>query len=228
MKSAIELKTEQTNKLIKRLNFLKNSKPESREEIEFLTNMIASADVSNDVYDSRPSTINIKNSRDEEWYFQQIQQWIKRHPSSISGRAGRSSIYKFALHFFVENIVLNPENAKLTELQLAERLNDGRHDIDTKNIELKMNQLEEMTSFIMALLFKQFDYVPERVDDRSVIQFAINSMNEIGLNDNVAASEINPNEQLGKTFKMYKELRSRDKQLIKNINHRGGGGIQYD
>lgn len=124
--------------------------------------------------------------------------------------------------------MLNPENAKLTELQLAERLNDGRHDIDTKNIELKMNQLEEMTSFIMALLFKQFDYVPERVDDRSVIQFAINSMNEIGLNDNVAASEINPNEQLGKTFKMYKELRSRDKQLIKKINHRGGGGIQYD
>ena len=122
--------------------------------------------------------------------------------------------------------MLNPDNAKLTELQLAERLNGSKSDASTKSFELKINQLEEMTSFIMALLFKQFDYVPQDINERGMVGFAINSMNEFGFENNVVASEINPNEQLGKTFKIYKDLRSRDKQLVKKINQKGG--IQYD
>lgn len=226
MKTAIELKTEKTNNLVKRIKFLKDNKPESQEEIEFLQKMINDMDIKNEYYNSTPSIVNFRNTHNDEWYFQQMKNWVERHPTTVGGTTSRSKIYKYALHFFVENIALNPDNAKLTELQLAERINGSKYNESTKNVELKMNQLEEMVSFIMALLFKQFDYVPQNINERGMIDFAINSMNEFGFENNVGASEINPNEQLGKIFKMYKEIRSRDKQLIKKINHRGG--IQYD
>lgn len=226
MRNAVDLKTDQTKKLIKRINFLKNNKPDADGEIEFLTQILNDMDVKDEDYESRPKLVNFKNSKDDEWYFQQMQQWLKRHPTVLGSKTGRSTIYKYTLHFFVEHIVLNPDNAKLTESQLAERINSEKTDTNTKNIELKIEQLEEMTSFIMALLFKQFDYVPEEVNERGMIGFAINSMNEFGFDTNVAASEINPNEQLGKTFRLYRALRSRDKQLIKKVNQRGG--IHYD
>ena len=98
MKTAIELKAEKTNKLVKRLNFLKTNKPEADEEIKFLTQILNDMDVKDDDYESRPKLVNFKNSRDDEWYFQQMQQWLKRHPTVLGGKNGRSTIYKYTLH----------------------------------------------------------------------------------------------------------------------------------
>jgi len=237
MQNAIEMKIMHIKKLVKKLNYLqkKNAQvlPESisledRDEIQLLERMLKDINVSEEDYQSRPQIVNFKNSRDDEWYFQQMKTWIQRHPTALNGQSGRSTIYKFTLHFFVENIVLQPDNTQLSELLLAERIKN-LHKQTKKNIaDFKLEKLEEMTSFTMAMIFKQYDYIPEEVLNDKMINYAINSMNEYGFSNSIKASDINPNDQLGKTFKLYRELRQRDKQLIKKLNNKSGGGIQND
>ncbi|MCM6838190.1 hypothetical protein NE281_08720, partial [Leuconostoc mesenteroides] len=116
MKDAIEFKTSQMKALIKRRNVL-NKKydttlPEDiplevKSELEFIENLLNEFDINQLIFDERPTMIGIKNSRDEEWYFQQMKHWIERHPNALNTKFSRSSVYKFALHFFVENIALN-------------------------------------------------------------------------------------------------------------------------
>lgn len=236
MKNAIELKTEQTKKLIKRLNYLNYKYQEDisetnpaviNKEIALLEMMQKALEVSRNDYIKMPVNINIRNSRDEEWYFQQMKNWIQRHPTVLNGRSGRSSIYKFALHFFVENIVLEPNNTQLSDLQLADRIKTLTRSKSTSTADFKLDQLEEMTSFMMAMLFKQYDYIPEEITEKGMISYALNSMNEFALNSSIQASEINPNKQLGKTFKLYRDIRQRDKMLVKKINSKLGD-IQND
>ncbi|CUW06037.1 hypothetical protein [Leuconostoc gasicomitatum] len=237
MQNAIEMKIMHIKKMVKKLNYLqkKNAQVlpdsisvEDRDEIQLLERMLEDMNVSDDIFQKQPKTINIKNNRDEEWYFQQMKTWIQRRPTALNGQSGRSTIYKFALHFFVENIVLQPDNTQLSELLLAERIKN-LHKQTPKNVaDFKLEKLEEMTSFTMAMIFKQYDYIPEEVLNDKMINYAINSMNEYGFSNSIKASDINPNDQLGKTFKLYRELRQRDKQLIKKLNNKSGGGIQND
>ncbi|MCK8605707.1 hypothetical protein LNP18_06265 [Leuconostoc citreum] len=196
--------------------------PETVEaELILIDSLLENADVSEDVYRKQPRTVTIKNSRDEEWYFQQMLRWVEKNPMTVDGQLGRSTIYRFALHFFVENIALSSQNGALRYAQLLGKLNrltvtkaEAKQNAQNKNI-------EDSLSFIMAMVYQQMGYMPESLKDNQ-INYQLNPMSEIEVQTIGTATELNDDTELSKSFNAYKLVRTRDKQRIKKTNQTKG------
>ncbi|WP_349535068.1 hypothetical protein [Leuconostoc citreum] len=231
MKNTFEFKTEHIKNLAKRKNYLlkkykdvlaENIPKAIQVEMIIIDEMLASSDVAEGVYRKKPSTFSIKNSQDEEWYFQQMSRWIERHPDATDGKFWRGSIYKFALHFFVENIALNTTNATLSSEKLTEKVKGMNQNNKTQSDSQLIQNIENMTSLLLAMQQKQFNYIPERIDEQGMVQYAISPMTHFELEQFGFETEINPNKELSKVYVNYKKIRSRDKQLVRKINQKGG------
>lgn len=237
MKSAIEFKADKVKTLVKRKNGLtkryETTLPTEiplaiKSELDLLENLLSEFTVDEEIFAKLAKTINIKNSRDEEWYFQQMKHWAQRHPQATNGQYGKSTLYKFALHFFVENIALNSANAGLNILDLAQKINitsSQKHDAKSNAI---MANIEEVLGLLLTMQQRQLDYIPEVVDQQTgIVQYAINPINKTEFQQFGAPTEINPNTDLGQTYLEYKKIRSRDKQLIKKY-HQTIGQLDND
>ncbi|MGR8808912.1 hypothetical protein [Leuconostoc citreum] len=231
MKDVFEFKIEHLKNLAKRKNYLTKKyqdvladdvPKDVKDELKLIGHLFENAEVDESIYKAEPKTINIRNSRDEEWYFQQMSHWIEKHPQVTDGRFGRGSIYKFALHFFVENIALNPKNATLSSEKLAEKVKAMNQNNTQQNDSLLIRNIENMTSLLLAMQQKQFNYIPERIDEQGMVQYAISPMTHFELEQFGFETEINPNKELSKVFVNYKKIRNQDKQLVRKINQKGG------
>ncbi|MGR8823246.1 hypothetical protein [Leuconostoc citreum] len=231
MKDVFEFKTEHLKNLAKRKNYLTKKYQDVladdvpisiKKELKTIENLILSADMPDEFYRKKPTTFSIKNSHDEEWYFQQMSRWIEKHPQVTDGRFGRGSIYKFALHFFVENIALNTANTTLSSEKLAENVKTMNQNNTQQNDSQLIRNIENMTSLLLAMQQKQFNYIPERIDEQGMVQYAISPMTHFELEQFGFETEINPNKELSKVFVNYKKIRNQDKQLIRKINQKGG------
>ncbi|WP_349549761.1 hypothetical protein [Leuconostoc pseudomesenteroides] len=230
MKDALEIKIEQTKRLAKRKAYLSKKYKETlaqdlplqvRTELAMIDALLENADVSEDTFRKQPSTIGIRNSRDEEWYFQQMMYWINKNPNAVDGQFGRSSIYKFALHFFVENVVLNPRNSSSTLNQLIDKMAN----LTTQKSNIKINaqnkNIEDSLSFMMAMIYQLVDHIPETVDHKD-IDYKLNPLSEIEIKTGGTETDLNDNAEFKNAFDAFKEVRERDKQKLKKINQSTG------
>ncbi|TOZ02253.1 hypothetical protein [Leuconostoc pseudomesenteroides] len=232
MKDAIEFKTSQMKTLIKRRNIL-NKKydttlPEDiplevKSELNFIDKVLQEFDIDEEIFAKQGKTINIKNSRDEEWYFQQMKHWSERHPKATNGQFGKSTLYKFALHFFVENIALNANNARLNYLELAQKVNDASSTKSDSKLTTQLVNVENLLGFLLTMQQRQLEYIPEGINlENGFVKYAINPINPTEFQQFGTPTELNPNNELAQSYEEYKKIRSRDKQLIKKYHQTGG------
>ncbi|QEA46434.1 hypothetical protein FGL72_04655 [Leuconostoc citreum] len=231
MKDVLEIRTEHIKSLAKRKNFLTKKfsnqlasevPKKIQDELQLIDTLLADSDVPEEIYQSSPKMVTIRNSKDEEWYFQQLLNWLKRHPDVINGQFARSTIYKFTLHFFVENIVLNSKNANLSMGELASRLNALTQSKNEVKLTAQNKNIEESLSFIMAMIYRQLDSIPESMDATNEVQYMLNPMSEIELKALGTETELEEDSELAKSFAAYKSIRFRDKQRIQQINQERG------
>ena len=232
MKDTIEFKTTQMKALIKRKNVLHkkydSTLPEDiplevKSELELIDNLLNEFDVNQNLFDEKPTMIGIKNSRDEEWYFQQMKHWVERHPKALNAKFNRSSVYKFALHFFVENIALNANNARLNYSELAQKVNDASPAKRDSKLTAQLANVENLLGFLLTMQQRQLENIPEGVNlENGFIKYAINPINPTEFQQFGAPTELNPNNELAQSYEEYKKIRSRDKQLIKKYHQTGG------
>ncbi|MGR8809728.1 hypothetical protein [Leuconostoc citreum] len=237
MKDAIEFKTTQMKTLIKRRNIL-NKKydttlPEDipvevKSELNFIDKILQEFDIDEEIFAKQGKTINIKNSRDEEWYFQQMKHWAEGHPKATNGQFGKSTLYKFALHFFVENISLNTNNARLNYSELAQKVNDVNSTKSDSKLTAQLANVENLLGFLLTMQQRQLEYIPEGINlENGFVKYAINPINPTEFQQFGAPTELNPNNELSQSYEEYKKIRSRDKQLIKKY-HQTGGQLHED
>lgn len=232
MKDAIEFKTSQMKALIKRRNVL-NKKydttlPEDipldvKSELKFIDKILQEFDIDEKIFAKQGKTINIKNSRDEEWYFQQMKYWAERNPRSTNGQFGKSTLYRFALHFFVENIALNANNARLNYSELAQKVNDVNSTKSDSKLTAQLANVENLLGFLLTMQQRQLEYIPEGINlENGFVKHAINPINPTEFQQFGTPTELNPNNELAQSYEEYKKIRSRDKQLIKKYHQTGG------
>ncbi|WP_273948586.1 hypothetical protein [Leuconostoc mesenteroides] len=232
MKDAIEFKKSQMKALIKRRNVLNKKNDttlpediplEVQSELTFIENLLNEFDINQSIFDERPTMIGIKNSRDEEWYFQQMRHWIERHPNALNAKFSRSSVYKFVLHFFVENIALNANNSRLNYSELAQKVNDANSTKSDSKLTAQLANVENLLGFLLTMQQRQLEYIPEGINlENGFVKYAINPINPTEFQQFGTPTELNPNNELAQSYEEYKKIRSRDKQLIKKYHQTGG------
>lgn len=237
MKSALEFKAIQVKALVKRKNVLtkkyESTPPEAmpfdvQSELAFLGQLLQEFEINESIYEARPAMIGIKNSRDEEWYFQQMKHWVARHPQATNGQFGKSTLYKFALHFFVENIALDAKNALLPMPELVQKIKGPSSDRAEAKANAILANIEGVLGLLLTMQQRQLDYIPEVFDAQTgIVKYAINPINKTEFQQFGAQTEMNLNSDLGQTYREYQKIRSRDKQLIKKY-HQSGGQLQHD
>ncbi|WP_349551448.1 hypothetical protein [Leuconostoc pseudomesenteroides] len=168
------------------------------------------------IYQKQPKVISLRHSQSEEWYFQQLSRWLDRHPEAIGAKFNRSELYRFALHFFVENIALNATNAKLPYGDLIDKLNALALKRENAKLEAQLANLENLLGFITTMQYRQLNFIPENIDFKNgLVNYGINPIAEeyTQLFDDM--TEIVPNNELGKAYAKYKEIRGYQKLAIK-------------
>ncbi|BAX72898.1 hypothetical protein [Leuconostoc mesenteroides] len=231
MKDAIEIKTEEIKRLASRKKFLttkyQNTLTEElpssvTSELKLIDDLMTEANVSDDVYQSSSKMITIRNSRDEEWYFQQLLNWIKRHPQATNGLLGKSQLYKFTLHFFVENIVLNPDNAQLSFGQLEEKISNLKQSKSDSTIVKQNRNIEQSLAFLISMSYRALNFIPESVNDDGLVEYGINPFSESIVKANGVETTLGTQSEVGKAYEEFQNAWSRDKQRLKKIKQPKG------
>ncbi|WP_312694925.1 hypothetical protein [Leuconostoc pseudomesenteroides] len=231
MKDTIEIKLEEVKRLASRKKFLTNKYqntlaeelPSSvTSELKLIDDLMAEANVPEEIYQTRSKTVNIKNSRDEEWYFQQLLHWAKRHPQSTNGLFGKSSLYKFALHFFVENIVLNPDNAQLSFGQLEEKISNLKQAKSDSTIVKQNRNIEQSLAFLISMSYRSLNFIPESVNDDGLVEYGINPFSESIVKANGVETTLGSQSEVGRAYEEFQNAWSRDKQRLKKIKQPKG------
>ncbi len=96
--------------------------------------------------------ISITTSEPEAWYRETMAAWITQHPDTGVGSDNSAGLYRFAMRFFVETVVLNPRNTMLSYNDLKrqmERLNDI--DPVLANLNFQLKDMRELLSFNTAI-----------------------------------------------------------------------------
>lgn len=231
MKDVIEIKTEEIKSLASRKKFLttkyQNTLAEElpssvTSELKLIDDLMTEANVSDDLYQSSPKMITIRNSRDEEWYFQQLLNWIKRHPQATNGLLGKSQLYKFTLHFFVENIVLNTDNAQLSFGQLEEKLSNLKQSKSDGTIVRQNRNIEQSLAFLISMSYRSLNFIPESVNDDGLVEYGINPFSESIVKANGVETTLGSQSEVGRAYEEFQNAWSRDKQRLKKIKQPKG------
>lgn len=163
---------------------------------------------------SRRRQVAVKTSQQEAWYRDALKDWLGQHPEVGVSGDNNGGMYRFALTFFVNQVVLNPKNNSLSYadlLKVMDEINDP--DPMLNQINLQMNDLKEMTSFIAAMDYLENMQVfgPTRQIDE-IIQTDIRS-------------EIDESSQYAKDYDAYQKRRKND--LANKRQRRRGEGMEF-
>ncbi|WP_349534035.1 hypothetical protein [Leuconostoc citreum] len=141
--------------------------------------MLQDLNIDTAIYQKQPKLISLRHSDSEEWYFQQLFHWLDRHPEAIGTKFNRSEIYRFALHFFVENIALNAANAKLKYGELTQKVNALALKREHAKLEAQLANMENLLRFLTTLQYRQLEYIPEKINlQNRLVDYSINPINE--------------------------------------------------
>lgn len=231
MKNVSQLKVLQTKRLLKRQNYLRKvyrdvfptEIPASvTEELQLIDHMLQDLNIATAIYQKQPKVISLRHSDSEEWYFQQLFHWLDRHPEAIGAKFNRSEMYRFALHFFVENIALNAANAKLKYGDLTQKVNSLALKRENAKLEAQLANMENLLGFLTTLQYRQLEYIPEFVNLKNgFVKYSLNPINETEFQQFGAPIEMSPNNDLGKAYAEYKKIRGHEKLAIKKRHQKG-------
>ncbi|WP_407124373.1 hypothetical protein [Weissella paramesenteroides] len=207
-----EFRQKLKNKNQNRLRYLKEKfnsssqdkmKPTVAEEVQGILNVNELMD--HEIGEDRNlrGHVGIRSSAREIWYRDVMIAWLKQHPESGVDTDKSASLYRFALEFFVNQIILNPKNNPLSYAQLLTKM-DQLNDVDPMlaainfQLETKMEDIKELVSFISAMEYLENMTVfgPSRQIDE-VIQPDIRS-------------ELDESSQYYKDYVAYQERRKHD------------------
>lgn len=163
---------------------------------------------------SRRRQITIKTSQQEAWARDAFSMWLEQHPETGVSADNNAGIYRFALNFFLNQVILNPKNNNLSYGDLLKAM-DEINDVDPmlNEINYQMKDLKEITSFTAAMQYLEnvTSFGPARqIDD--VIQTDIRS-------------ELDDSSQYAKDFAAYQERRKQD--LANKKTRRRNEGLEF-
>jgi len=140
----------------------------------------------------------------------------------LSSRSHWGEIYRFALHFFIENIALNAANAKLQYGDLTQKLNALALKRENAKLEAQLANMDNLLGFLTTLQYRQLEYIPEKINlQNGLVDYSINPINETEFQLFSAPIEMSPNNDLGKSYAEYKKIRGREKLAIKKRHQKG-------
>lgn len=161
--------------------------------------------------DKHPKQIAISTSEREIWYREALKAWLAKHPEVGVEPDNNAGLYRFALEFFVNQVVLNVKNTALSYGDLLDAIGSLNEpdpilaDINFQ-LETKIEDIKELVSFIAAMQYLEnvTSFGPARqIDD--VIQSDIRS-------------EFDESSQYSQDFAAYQKRRKAD-LLHKRYRH---------
>lgn len=157
--------------------------------------------------------ISVKDSVEENWYRSIAGYWLDQHIEAGVNSKQQSTIYKFALHFFVEQVVLNPQNSVLSYSSLLRKMEYlNAEDQQLENIARDLEDIKGLASFIAAM-----DHEVNTLPDGMSKQLTPGTFENM-------RSEIDKSGPYGIALQQFLKNRISDKVKSKK---RGEGGIEF-
>lgn len=220
-RAALKLKNQRRFNYLK-ATFAKSNDQEKRldedNEVQGLQRVQAILDHEVVAQDERPKQIAISTSEREIWYRDALKTWLTQHPEVGVAPNNNAGLYRFALEFFVNQVVLNPKSTGLSYGHLLEQLktlNDPDPILGDINFQLetKLEDIKELVSFLSAMQYLENMTIfgPARQIDET-IQPDIRS-------------EFDETSQYFKDFTAYQERRKTD--LLNKKYRQAGEGLEF-
>jgi hypothetical protein len=190
-----------------------------KNEIAYINDLLKELTFNSDDNQKIPTDIHLKNSRDEEWYLQQMTNWVDKHPTAIGAKKGRSTLYKYALHFFVENIALQSENSLLSASELSDRVKNMRYrNGQLENIERKLKDIDDQLTFNTAMTHFYGRRSPLDADD-SPMPLITDGNDYSGITDIFSQPTVRQ-DGVAEIYASFKKQLGREKALLKKKHGR--------
>ncbi|CAK1237728.1 hypothetical protein R55210_AODCCCNP_00672 [Fructobacillus fructosus] len=167
-------------------------------------------------------TINIKNNAKEEWYLYLMKYWKATNKDLSIQSISKAGLYKFALQFFVETVVLNPSNATLDTASLKQKFKEEKKTIADRKMSYQLNRLEAMLSFVMMMEQRQAEFLPSQIIDQTIVTEP-NPITADEIKINGTETDQNIDSKLGSAFEAYaKQWRIDKENNRKKLNQKKG------
>ena len=159
---------------------------------------------------SRKKQVAVSTSQSENWYREALSIWLQQHPEVGVDPNNNAGLYRFALEFFVREIVLNPKNNTMAYAELLHKMNQLNavdpvlKDINSQ-LDTKIEDIKELLSFLTSMEYvaNMTVFGPARQLDQSLME--------------KIRSEFDNGSKFSQDFNQYKMIRQADK--LTNQNH---------
>lgn len=168
--------------------------------------------------DRHPKQIAVSTSEREIWCREALKAWLAKHPEVGVEPDNNAGLYRFALEFFVNQVVLNAKNTTLSYGELLDAigsLNDPDPILADINFQLetKIEDIKELVSFIAAM-----DYL------ESVTSFGpARQLDDVIQSD--IRSEFDESSQYSQDFAAYQKRRKAD--LLNKRHRHDNEGLEF-
>ena len=159
---------------------------------------------------SQKKQVAISTSKSETWYREALSIWLQQHPEVGVDPNNNAGLYRFALEFFVREIVLNPKNNIMAYAELLHKMNQLNavdpvlKDINSQ-LDTKIEDIKELLSFLTSMEYvaNMTVFGPARQLDQSLMQ--------------KIRSEFDNGSKFSQDFNQYKTIRQADKSTNQNL-----------
>ncbi|WP_288503949.1 hypothetical protein [uncultured Weissella sp.] len=155
--------------------------------------------------EQRRRQISITTSAQEAWYRNSLNSWAQRHPEAGVDSDNNAGLYRFAMKFFVENVVLNPKNTMLHYGDLTSKM-------------AKLDDMDPVLSSIDFLLNTKLEDIRELVSFNAAMshmEFTRAMSGDRDLSRGILSNDIHTEiEKVSEFAQDYEKYRSRRRQDI--------------
>lgn len=167
-------------------------------------------------------TVNIKNNAQEEWHLYLMKYWQDTNKDESIQSLSKAGLYKFALQFFVDTVVLNPRKATLDIASLKQQFKEEKKTSTDRKMSYQLNRLEAMISFVMMMEQRQSEFLPSQIIDQTIVTEP-NPITADEIKINGTETDQNINSKLGSAFEEYaKQWRIDKENKRKQFNQKKG------
>lgn len=213
--------------LTKRVNTLKKKGYDKLTDIEkteydYATEMLDYLSGLNESYQSNLKQLSIRNNVNDAWYLSQIEHWHEINQDVSNEQISKAGLYKFALQFFVETVVLQPNNATMDLASLKQKFKEEKKPASDRKVSYQLNRLEAMLSFIMMMEQRQSEFLPSQIIDQTIVTEP-NPITADEIEINGTETDQNLDGKLGQAFEAYaKQWRLDKDNALKKRNSKKG------
>ncbi|MFH7316254.1 hypothetical protein ACHWP0_07665 [Weissella cibaria] len=165
---------------------------------------------------ARRRHVTITTSEQEAWYRETMATWVAHHPESGVEAKSNAGLYRLAMKFFVEAVVLSPRNTMVSYNDLKsqmERLNDI--DPVLASLTLQLRDMRELLSFNTAITHMESTrpMTPERDLGHGVLSREIHS-------------EVEDDAAFSRDFDLYRKQRKAS--IAKKRKRQSNEGLEFN